>query len=175
MLDVEATFCYLGDMLCSSGGSDSANAARCCVVWGKFRKFLPVLTSRHLSRKIRGKVYVACVHWAMLHGSKTWEPKEPELWQLCRNDRIMIRCICGIKDRDETPSASLLQKLYIEDITSVLCCQWLRWYGRVQRATSWIKSNTNFQIPGTRKKGRPQKTWSLKTWSLKTWSLKMSF
>ena len=32
MLDVEATFCYLGDMLCSGGDCDSAIAARYCVV-----------------------------------------------------------------------------------------------------------------------------------------------
>ena len=32
----------------------------------------------------------------------------------------MIRWICGIKDRDEIPSGSRLQKLGIEDITSVL-------------------------------------------------------
>ena len=33
MLDVEATFCYLGDMPCSGGDSGSAIAARFCVAW----------------------------------------------------------------------------------------------------------------------------------------------
>ena len=60
-LDVESTFCYLGDMLCSGGGSDGAIAARCCVGWGEFRKLLPGLTSRHFSPKVHGKVYSACV------------------------------------------------------------------------------------------------------------------
>ena len=159
-VDIEATFCYLGDMLCSGGGCDSAIAARCCVAWGKFRKLLPVLTSSRLSPKIRGKVYVACIRLAMLHGSETWGPKEHALWQLHRNDCAMIHWICGIKDQDETPSASLQQKLDIEDITLVLRCQQLRWYGHVQRTTSCIKSVPNFNIPGTRKKGRPWKTWS---------------
>ena len=63
-------------------------------------------------------------------------------------------------DRYETPSASLLLKLGIEDITLVLRCQWLRWYGHVQRAMSCIKSITNFTFSSTRKKGRPRKTWS---------------
>ena len=80
ILAVEATFCYLGDMLCSGGGCDSAIAARCCVAWGKFTKLLPVLTSKHLSPRIHGKVYLACVRSATLHGSKTWGPKELELW-----------------------------------------------------------------------------------------------
>ena len=135
MLDVETTFCYLGDMLCSDGGYDSAIAAKSCVAWEKFRKLLPVLTSRHLSPRIHG----VCL--AMLHGSETWGPEEPELQQLHCNDCAMIRWICGIKDRDETPSASLLQKLDIKDITSVLRCRRLRWYGPPQRATSF-----NYQI-----------------------------
>ena len=69
-----------------------------------------------VSLKIHGKVYVTCVRSAMLHGTETWGPKEPELWQLHGNDRAMIRWIRGIKDRDETSSASVLQKLGIEDI-----------------------------------------------------------
>ena len=117
MLDVEATFCYLGDILCSCGGCDSAIAVRCCVAWGEFRKLLPDLTSRQLSPKIRGKVYVACICSAMLHANKTWGPKEHELRQLHCNDRAMIHWICGIKGTDEAPSASLLQKLDIKDIT----------------------------------------------------------
>ena len=70
----------------------------------------------------------------------------------------MIRWICSIKDRDETTSASLLQKFGIEDITSFLRCRRLRWYGHVQRVTSCIKTITNFQILGTKKKGQPRKT-----------------
>ena len=103
-LDVEATFCYLGDMLCSDWGLNSAIAARCCVAWKMFRKIVPVLTTKHLWPRIRSKVYEVSVCSAMLHGSETW---------------------------DQTPSASLLQKFGIEDITSVLRCWWLRWYGHV--------------------------------------------
>ena len=95
--------CYLGEMLCCGGGCGSAIAARCCVFWGKFRKHLPVATSRHLSHKMRGKMYEACVRSAMLHGSENWGPKEPELRRLHRSDLAMIRRICGINDRDETP------------------------------------------------------------------------
>ena len=36
-INVEDTFCYLGDMLCSDQGCDSVIAARCCAAWGKFR------------------------------------------------------------------------------------------------------------------------------------------
>ena len=159
MPDVEATFCYLGDMLCSGGGCYNAIAARCSVAWGKFRKLLFVPTTRHLSPRIHGKVYDACVLSAMLHGCDIWGPKEPKLRRLCHNERSMIRWIRGIKDRDETPSAALLQKLGTEDITSVLHCRRLKFYGHVQQAMSCIKSITNFPFLCTRKKGRPWKTW----------------
>ena len=105
-LEVVASFCYLGDMLDAGGGCDAAIAARCCVAWGKFRKLLPVLTTRHLSLKIRGKIYHACVRSAMLHGCETWGPNAPDLQRLRRNDRAMIRWICGIKERDEVGRAA---------------------------------------------------------------------
>ena len=54
-------------------------SARYCVAWGKFsekfRKLLPVLTTRHLSLSIDGNVYEAC--WAMLHSSETWGSNNP--------------------------------------------------------------------------------------------------
>ena len=45
LLDVEACFCYLGDMLSAGGGCALAIATRCSTAWGKFRKLLPILTS----------------------------------------------------------------------------------------------------------------------------------
>ena len=70
-LEVIPTFPYLGDTLNAGGGCDSAIAGRCCAAWGKFRKLLPLLTSRHISPKSRGQVYSSCVRSAMLHSSET--------------------------------------------------------------------------------------------------------
>ena len=160
MLDVEATFCYLGDMLSAGGGCGTAIAARCCAAWCKFRELLPILTTRHLSPKIRGKVYTACVRSVMLHGSETWGPNAEDLKRLYRNDRSMIRWICGVKVCDEIPSEALLLRLGIPDIGAVLCSGRLRWSGHVKRATSCIKSVTDLTIPATSHPGRPRKTWS---------------
>jgi len=119
-LDVEATFCYLGDMFSAGGGYDHAIAARCCAAWGKFRKLLPILTSKHISLKIRGKVFTACVPSTMLHGSETWAPNASDLQRLRRNDCAMIRWICGAKLEDEISLAVLHQKLDLDEITAVL-------------------------------------------------------
>ena len=127
-------------------------------LWGKFRKHLAVLTTRHLSSRIRDKAYKACVWLDVIHGRDTWGPNNPELQRLRPNDRAIIHLICFIKDRDEQSSASLLWKLGNEGITSALHCRWLRWYGHVQLVMSCIKSITNSPIPDTRIKRMPRKT-----------------
>ena len=59
LLDVEASFCYLGDMLSAGGCYSLAIITRCCTAWGKFKKLLPILTSKHISLTVRGKVFDA--------------------------------------------------------------------------------------------------------------------
>ena len=110
------------------------------VVWlggGKVRESPAMLTTRHHSPRIRGKLCEACVRRAVLHGREAWRRNNPELQRPRRNARAMIRLISGIKDRDETPSASLLHKRNIEYITSVFRCRPSRWYGQEQRHTPY--------------------------------------
>jgi len=42
----KVTFCYLGDML--DAGCDSAGTARVRAAWGKFCKYLPILTGKRI-------------------------------------------------------------------------------------------------------------------------------
>ena len=89
-LDVEYNFCYLGDMLCAGGGCKLAIVTRCSTAWEKFKRLLPILTSKHVSLRTRGKVFNAYVRSALLHSSETWAPTAPDLQWLCRNDRTMV-------------------------------------------------------------------------------------
>ena len=103
-------------------------------------------------------VFDACVRSAMLHGSKTWAPNANDLQRLRRNDRSVIRWICGAKLRDEIPPSVLHDKLGVEEIASVLRCRRLRWYGHADRATaSGIHTVQEMSMP--RGPGRPKKTW----------------
>ena len=74
LLDAEASICYFGDMLSAGGGCALAIATRCSTAWGKFRKLLSILTSKHVSPLTRGKVFSACISSAILHRSETWAP-----------------------------------------------------------------------------------------------------
>ena len=91
-LEVVASFCYLGDMLSvAAGGCELSTTTRVKTVWKKFKDLLPVLSSRHLSFKTRGRVYSSCVRSAMLHVSETWPLTKPNRQRLQRNGRAIIR------------------------------------------------------------------------------------
>jgi len=130
-------------MLNAGGGCDSAIAARCCAAWGKFRKLLSVLTTRHLSPRVRGKVYSTCIRSAIMllrSEPEPWGPNASNLQRLRRNNHSMIRWICGSKARNETPSDQLPLKLCLTNILVVVRSRWLRWFGHVQCAESCINT-----------------------------------
>ena len=147
-------------MLSAGGECALAIATRCSTAWGKFRKVLPILTSKHVSPLTRGKVFSACIRSALLDGSKTWAQTAPDLQKYRRNDRAMIHWICCVKSHDEVPMETLYTKLEIQEVAVALRTKHLRWYGHVARASSWTNSITRIAIPGPRGRGRPRKSWS---------------
>jgi len=57
LLEKVDKFCYLEDMLDADGGCDSAVKAIVRSAWKKFREYLPILTGKGFSLKLKGKVY----------------------------------------------------------------------------------------------------------------------
>ena len=119
-LEVVASFCYLGDMLSAVGGCELSTTTCVKTAWKKFKDLLPVLSSRHLSFKTRGRVYSSCVQSTMLHASETWPLTKPNLQRLQRNETAMIRQICNVRPKDiiTTRSNELLVRLGIKIWTS---------------------------------------------------------
>ena len=160
-LEVVASFCYLGDMLSAAGGCELSTTTRVKTAWKKFKELTPVLSSRHLSFKTRGRVYSTCVRSAMLHASETWPVTKPCLQRLQRNDRAMIRQICNVKPQNTATirSIELLARLGIEDLDLILKERRLRWYGHVERSNGAVKTAFDIQVNGKRGPGRPKMTW----------------
>ena len=52
-------------------------------------------------------------------------------------------------------------RLELEDIISVLQRNRLRWYGHVlqEEDNDWVKKCMEYEVEGTRPRGRPKKTW----------------
>ena len=56
-------------------------------------------------------------------------------------------------------SEALLEQLKIPSLSTLLRCNWLRWYGHVQRNDGGINDALYMQIDGENTRGRPKKTW----------------
>ena len=59
-------FSYLGDMLDVDGGCDSAVTTRVRSAWKKFHEYLPILTGKGFSLKLKGNVYATCVRSCLI-------------------------------------------------------------------------------------------------------------
>jgi len=103
------------------------------------------------------------VRSSMLHGSETWPVrKENELaLQVQRAEMRMVRWMCGVKLQDRVPSKELRGRLELDNIISLLQRNRLRWYGHVlrQENNDWVKKCMEYEVEGTRPRGRPKKTW----------------
>ena len=106
-------------------------------------------------------MYYSNVRRVMLYGSETWPITKVDLLRLQRNDRAMIRRICGVRFDQvrTTPSADLLSRLDLFSIESHLRDGRLRWYGHVHRSSGAIKEAFELSVDGQRPPGRPRKTW----------------
>ena len=119
-LDVVDSFCYLGDTIGAGGGCDFSVITRIRSAWGKFRELSPILTSRALSYITRVQIY------------STYIRTVNDLLKLQRNDRAMIRWTCNVRLKDHISSDSLLRKLGINNIQTLLRYNRLRWFGHVR-------------------------------------------
>ena len=88
-------------MLSAGGGCMEAATARCKSAWGNFREHVPLLTARALPFKLKGRLFSSNVRSSMLHATETWPMSSDACHKLCRNDRAMVRWICGVRPFDE--------------------------------------------------------------------------
>ena len=159
VLDIVNDFCYLGDTICAGGGCERAIVTRVRCAWSKFRELLPLLTSRSISLKRRGHLFSSCVRSVLLHAAECWATTKNDMDRIRRTDRTMIRWMCNVRLEDRTSSTSLLTKLNLSPIETLVQGSRLRWYGHVARSLDWINKVTTMQVDGTSLRGRPKKTW----------------
>ena len=154
-------FCYLGDMINANGGAESASVARGRCAWQKFRELSPILTAKHISLKLKGKVYDTCVRSAMLYGSETWAMKAEEEARFERTEMRMVRWMCEVSLREKKTSAELRARMGLKPVGEVVRGNRLRWFGHVLRKDpeDWVRKCMDYEADGKRPVGRPVKTW----------------
>ena len=94
-----------------------------------------------------------------LHGTETWPMTSDALHRLCRNDRAMIRSICGVKPSNDPSMDDLHAKLGICDLAILVRERRLRWFGHVMHSNGEINRVRSRPVPGRKGPGRPKKTW----------------
>ena len=77
--------------------------------------------------------YTARISAVLLYASECWAPNVNDLLKLQRNDRAMIQWTCNMRLKDHISSDSLLRKLGINNIQTLLRYNRLRWFGHVVR------------------------------------------
>ena len=115
-------------------------------------------TNRYINIMTRGKIFNVCVGSVLLYGSECWAMRKKDKARLERNDRAMLRWICGVKISDRVSVDSLYQRLEIAPLTTLLRSRRLRWFGYVSRSDSWINQCRNLDATGKRGKGVPHKS-----------------
>ena len=158
-LDVVDEFCYLGDMIGAGGGCNRAITTRVRCAWGKFRELLPLLTSKSISLHRRGHLFSTCVRRVLLHGAECWATRKMDMDRIMRTDRSMMRWICNVRITDRIRITSLLQRLNLASIESLVRGSRLRWFGHVSRSDDWINQVRSMIVNGTAPPGRPKKNW----------------
>ena len=158
MLDCVENFCYLKDVIWARGGTDDACRNRVKNAWMSFNKLGPILTTRDVSLRLKGKLYKMCVQRVMVYGSETWPIRVEELRRLDRAER-MIRWMCGVTLKDRCKSEELRKRLNIEDVADVIRKSKLRWFGHLERkdAEDFVSACGNMVIVGNAGRDRPKK------------------
>ena len=129
------SFIYLGGAVSSDGRSETEVRRRVQAGANAWRQVLEgVMSDRHISKKLKGKVLGACVILAMLYGLETLpvSEKHQHRLQVCENN--WVRRIAGVKRVDRRRMDELREVVGIQKcLMGRLVKSWMKWAGHVER------------------------------------------
>jgi len=162
-LDLEMTpqFTYLDSTVCSDGGADIDIRQRIGKARGAFAKLRPMWRSRNYSRRMKIKIYEACVLSVLLHRSECWRMTVHDLRKLQSFHTSCLRKIVHIFWPKKISNNELFKLSEQEDMSIVLTRRRWSWVGHALRreSTSISKVALRWTPEGKRKRGRPKSTW----------------
>ena len=154
-------FCYLGDRLDASGGSEAAVTARTRIGWIKFRECGELLYGRKFLLKMKGRIYQSCIRSAMLYGSETRCLRENGMTILRRTEKAMMRAMCRVKINEKRRIQDRISLLGLKDTLDGLArASGVRWYGHVLRRDNGdvLRRALDYEVAGRRGRWRPNMT-----------------
>ena len=146
----------------SDGRSETEVRRRVQAGSNAWRQVEGVMSDRHISKKLKGKVLGACVTPAMLYGLETLHvtEKHQHRLQVCENN--WVRRIAGVKRVDRRRMDELREEVGIQKcLMGRLVKSRMKWAGHVERMKEDRLPRMAYvhQERGTRKRGRPCMRW----------------
>lgn len=156
------SFIYLGGAVSSDGRSETEVRRRVQAGANAWRQVEGVMSDRHISKKLKGKVLGACVTPAMLYGLETLpvSEKHQHRLQVCENN--WVRRIAGVKRVDRRRMDELREEVGIQKcLMGRLVKSRMKWAGHVERMKEDRLPRMAYvhQERGKRKRGRPRMRW----------------
>ena len=155
------SFCYFGDRLNASGGSEAAVTARTRITWIKFRECGVLLYGRKFLLKMKEKVYQSCTRSAMLYGSETWCLRENEM-AILRTRKAITRAMCEVKIIEKRRSQELMSLLGLKNtVDGLVRASGVQWYGHVLQRNNddVLRRALDFEVVGKRGCGWQNMMW----------------
>ena len=156
------SFIYLGGAVSSDGRSETGVRRRVQAGANAWRQVEGVMSDRHISKKLKGKVLGACVTPAMLYGLDTLpvSEKHKHRLQVCENN--WVRRVAGVKRVDRRRMDELREEVGIRKcLMGRLMKIRLKWTGHVERMKEDRLPRMAYvhQERGKRKRGIPGMRW----------------
>ena len=143
----------------SDGRSETEVRRRVQAGTNAWRQVEGVMSDRHISNKLKGKLLGACVTPAMLYGLETLpvSEKHQHRLQVCENN--WVRRIARVKRIDRRRMDELREEVGIQKcLMGRLVKSRLKWAGHVERMKEYRLPRMAYvhQKRGKRKRGRPR-------------------
>ena len=127
-------FTYLGSTVSSSSKIETEiqrRIGKATAAFGKLRHRL--WNNKHVSTRVKCKVYRAVVLSTLLYGAETWTIYRIQVKKLHAVMMRQLRDIMGIKWQDKTTNVEVLRRANLPSMADILIEKNLRWLGHVHR------------------------------------------
>jgi len=97
----------------------------------------------------------------MLRGSQTWPVRKENEVALQQAEMRMVRWMCNVKVKDRVPGKELSKRVVIGDIYIDTTAKQVAmvWACVVKRRHDLVKKCMEYEVEGSRPRGRPNRTW----------------
>ena len=139
------------------GGRGNHRIADAKKTWGALKV---VWSKRHISREAKVGMYEGIIKPSLLYGCKVWSLKLHERKRIEAVEMNCLRNICGIRRIDRVSNAEIRRRCGKNVSLGQRIDQGvLRWFGHVERMGNerMAKRVYEFDVRGTRRRGRPRK------------------